>query len=185
MIDPLAERGLSPQFNPARLDAWLCRSRGRGFWPGPLTQGLPGVPQDPLAPRRGPLESSLDRESAIGNAPARESAMTFGSTVRSTAAHRVITPGSGHLHCGSASGVECTTACSVGDVVGCGVLAAGNGAPSTAWPRVPRHPMLRPQLPTARPKRQSEKYAKLGQHQPSIAALSPECMGRLASSGPT
>jgi hypothetical protein len=38
--------------------------------PGLLTQGVPVVPQDPLAPRRGPLGSSPDRESAIGNAPA-------------------------------------------------------------------------------------------------------------------
>ena len=37
---------------------------------GLLTQGVPGVPQDPLAPRRGTLGPSLDRESAIGNAPA-------------------------------------------------------------------------------------------------------------------
>jgi hypothetical protein len=35
------------------------------------SQGGPGVPQDPLAPRPGPLGSSRDRESAIGNAPAR------------------------------------------------------------------------------------------------------------------
>ena len=35
---------------------------------GLLTQGVPGVPRDPFAPRRGPLGSSPDRESAIGNA---------------------------------------------------------------------------------------------------------------------
>jgi hypothetical protein len=37
------------------------------------SSGVPGVPQDPLAPRRGPLGrfgSSPDRERAIGNAPA-------------------------------------------------------------------------------------------------------------------
>ena len=34
-----------------------------------LTQGVPpGVPQDPLAPHRGPLGPSPDRESAVGNA---------------------------------------------------------------------------------------------------------------------
>jgi hypothetical protein len=38
--------------------------------PGLLTQGVPGVPQDPFAPRRGPLGSSPDRESAIGNTSA-------------------------------------------------------------------------------------------------------------------
>jgi hypothetical protein len=37
---------------------------------GLLTQGVPGVPQDPLAPRRGTLGPSLDRERAIRNAPA-------------------------------------------------------------------------------------------------------------------
>ena len=37
---------------------------------GLLTQGVPGVPQDPLTPRRGPLGPSLDRERAIRNAPA-------------------------------------------------------------------------------------------------------------------
>ena len=31
---------------------------------------VPGVPQDPLAPPRGPFGSSPDRESATGNAPA-------------------------------------------------------------------------------------------------------------------
>ena len=48
----------------ATVDAALLRE------PGLLTQG---VPQDPLVPRRGPLGSSLDRESAkgqVGNAPA-------------------------------------------------------------------------------------------------------------------
>jgi hypothetical protein len=38
--------------------------------PGLITQGVPGVPQDPLAPRRGPLRPSPDRDSAIGSAPA-------------------------------------------------------------------------------------------------------------------
>jgi hypothetical protein len=42
---------------------------GAGFTSGLLTQGVPGVPQDPLAPRRGPLGPSPDRESSIGNAP--------------------------------------------------------------------------------------------------------------------
>jgi hypothetical protein len=37
---------------------------------GLLIQGVPGVPQDPLAPRRGPLGSSPDRGGAVGNAPA-------------------------------------------------------------------------------------------------------------------
>jgi hypothetical protein len=43
------------------------------FAAGLLTQGVPGVPQDPVAPRGGPLGSSPDRERAIGwigNAPA-------------------------------------------------------------------------------------------------------------------
>jgi hypothetical protein len=35
-----------------------------------ITQGVPGVPQDPLAPRRGPLRSSAYRERAIENVPA-------------------------------------------------------------------------------------------------------------------
>ena len=38
-----------------------------GVWQGCYL--IPGVPPDPLALLRGPLESSLDRESAIGNAP--------------------------------------------------------------------------------------------------------------------
>ena len=33
-----------------------------------LTQGVPGVPQDPFSPRRGPLDSSPYREAAIRNA---------------------------------------------------------------------------------------------------------------------
>ena len=42
-----------------------------GIEQGCQLTGVPGVPQqDPLAPRRGPLGSSPDRESAIGNAPA-------------------------------------------------------------------------------------------------------------------
>jgi hypothetical protein len=32
-----------------------------GFRSGLLTQGVPGVPQDPFAPRRGPLGPSLSR----------------------------------------------------------------------------------------------------------------------------
>jgi hypothetical protein len=40
------------------------------YCPGLLTQGVPGVPQDPFAPRRGPLGPFPDRERAIGNAPA-------------------------------------------------------------------------------------------------------------------
>jgi hypothetical protein len=42
---------------------------GIAFYTGLLTQGVPGVPQDPFAPRRGPLGSSPDGESATGNAP--------------------------------------------------------------------------------------------------------------------
>jgi hypothetical protein len=64
------------------------------FCAGLLTQGSLGVPQDPLAPRRGPLESSPDKQSTIGNAPA----LVPGSLARLqyplAAAHRVITPGS-------------------------------------------------------------------------------------------
>ena len=44
----------------------VCRVQGR-------VKGRaadPGVPQDPLAPRRGPLGSSPDRGGAVGNAPA-------------------------------------------------------------------------------------------------------------------
>jgi hypothetical protein len=37
---------------------------------GLLTQGVLGVPPDPLAPHRGPLGPSADRERAVGNAPA-------------------------------------------------------------------------------------------------------------------
>jgi hypothetical protein len=37
-------------------------------WAGLLTQGVPNVPQDPFAPRRGPLGSSPDRDRDIGNA---------------------------------------------------------------------------------------------------------------------
>ena len=44
----------------ATVDAALLRE------PGLLTQGVTGVPQDPLVPRRGPLGSSPDRESAKG-----------------------------------------------------------------------------------------------------------------------
>ena len=44
--------------------------RQPGRQAGLLTQGVPGFPQGPLTPRRGPLGPSLDRESAIGNAPA-------------------------------------------------------------------------------------------------------------------
>jgi hypothetical protein len=40
------------------------------YSPGLLTQGVPGVPQDPLAPPCGPLRYSPVRERAIGNAPA-------------------------------------------------------------------------------------------------------------------
>jgi hypothetical protein len=36
---------------------------------GLIMQGVPGVPQNPFAPRRGPLGFSPDRESAIGNVP--------------------------------------------------------------------------------------------------------------------
>ena len=53
-------------------------------------QGVPGVPQDPLAPRRGPPGFSPYRESAIGlveNARARTSARTFGLAARPAAAH--------------------------------------------------------------------------------------------------
>jgi hypothetical protein len=53
---------------------------------GLLTQGVPGVPPDPFAPRRGPLGSSPDRESATGNAPARVPG-PLGSNVRTAAAH--------------------------------------------------------------------------------------------------
>jgi hypothetical protein len=42
----------------------------RCLGPGLLTQGVPGSPEDPCAPRRGPIGPSPDRESAIRNAPA-------------------------------------------------------------------------------------------------------------------
>ena len=54
-----------------------------------------GVPQDPLAPRQGPLGSSPDRKSAIGKRGPCTSARTFGSPVRPTAAHCGITSGEG------------------------------------------------------------------------------------------
>jgi hypothetical protein len=41
-----------------------------GFMSGLITQGVPGVPQDSLAPRPGPFGPPPDREGAIGNAPA-------------------------------------------------------------------------------------------------------------------
>jgi hypothetical protein len=61
--------------SPARRQVlWSLEQDGeeRNIWwaSGLLTQGVPRVPQDPLAPRRGPLGPSPDRESAIGNAPA-------------------------------------------------------------------------------------------------------------------
>jgi hypothetical protein len=37
---------------------------------GLLTQWVPGVPQDPFAPRQGPLAPSPYRKSSIGKAPA-------------------------------------------------------------------------------------------------------------------
>jgi hypothetical protein len=52
---------------PNAIDSALRRP-GR-LDPGLPTQGVPGVPQDPLAPPCGPLGSSPDRESAIGRAP--------------------------------------------------------------------------------------------------------------------
>jgi hypothetical protein len=75
-----------PQTPPRSPRASGGLALGRWSPAGPLTQGAPGVPQDPFAPLRGPLESSLHRESAAGNAPAL-SARTFGSTVRPTPAH--------------------------------------------------------------------------------------------------
>jgi hypothetical protein len=54
----------------AFLDGALAEACDLKYFPGLLTQGVPGVPQDPLAPLPGPLESSPDRESATGNAPA-------------------------------------------------------------------------------------------------------------------
>ena len=59
-------------------------------------KGFRGVPQDPFAPRRGPLGPSPDRDSAIGNDPAlvkKNDARTFGSTARPAAADCVATPG--------------------------------------------------------------------------------------------
>jgi hypothetical protein len=60
--------------SPRSATATTRRGRGRGRSPrcesGLLTQGVPGVPQDPLMPRRGPLGSAPDREKAIGNADA-------------------------------------------------------------------------------------------------------------------
>jgi hypothetical protein len=58
---------------------------------GLLTQGVPGVPQDPLHPIEDPLDPLH-----IGKCHSkrtRTSARTFGSAVRPTAAHWVITPG--------------------------------------------------------------------------------------------
>jgi hypothetical protein len=60
-----AYRALANRFSATPVES--VRGSGRH---GLLTQGVLGVPQDPLAPRRGPLGSSPDRKSAIGNAPA-------------------------------------------------------------------------------------------------------------------
>jgi hypothetical protein len=49
---------------------WELASKPSWHFAGLLTQGVPGVPQDSLAPRRGPLGPSPDKEIAIGNAPA-------------------------------------------------------------------------------------------------------------------
>ena len=57
-------------------DESLCEAHGRAVIQGVPRTVLPcaspsrAVLQDPLAPRRGPLGSSPDRESALGNAPA-------------------------------------------------------------------------------------------------------------------
>ena len=47
---------------------WQNDIQVRPYHAALLTQGVLGVPQDPFAPRRGPLGSSPDRDSAIGNA---------------------------------------------------------------------------------------------------------------------
>jgi hypothetical protein len=62
----------------ARLGGWKV---GGMATKNNSSQGVLGVPQDqdPFAPRRGPLESSPDRERAIEKC-ARASARTFGST---------------------------------------------------------------------------------------------------------
>jgi hypothetical protein len=60
-LTPFSLKGPLPDF--AALAA-LAHKHG----PWPLTQGVPGVPQDPFAPRRGPLGPSRDWDSAIGNA---------------------------------------------------------------------------------------------------------------------
>ena len=54
-------RGMEPPLG-ARPSEY---SRG-AYETGLLTQGVPGVPQDALVPRRGPLGSSPDRQSAKG-----------------------------------------------------------------------------------------------------------------------
>jgi hypothetical protein len=65
---------------------WIKMAADPTLEAGLITQGVPRVPQDPLAPHRGPLGSPSDRESVIGNAlvPAPG---TFGSSVRPTVAH--------------------------------------------------------------------------------------------------
>ena len=59
------------------LDSSIYSGRRCCRRPGLLTQGVRGVPQDPLAPCRGPL----------GPSHPRTSARTFGSTVRPAVAH--------------------------------------------------------------------------------------------------
>ena len=50
--------------------SYECGSAFNEFVAGLLTEEVPGVPQDPLAPRRGPLVTSPARNIAVENAPA-------------------------------------------------------------------------------------------------------------------
>ena len=54
-------------FGPYTQDAVDADATYRAGLP---IQGVLGIPQDPLAPRRGTLGSSPDRERAVENAPA-------------------------------------------------------------------------------------------------------------------
>jgi hypothetical protein len=70
-------RAIPSPGRPTRSPGQLARHGGPGLRraqlaqvPGLPTQRVLGAPQDSLAPHRGPLGPSPDRESAIGNAPA-------------------------------------------------------------------------------------------------------------------
>ena len=70
-MNPLAERACFSQVcGEFAARGGRAQAVAVKYTAGLLTQGVPGVPQDPLAPRRRPLGSSPDRNSAVGNVPA-------------------------------------------------------------------------------------------------------------------